>query len=282
MKGKRRWTRWRRAVQFVFALLFIAIPLLNSAGHHLAGGTLISFGIGEYQLLEPSAAASSVLAAQSLSFALLIGVLPLILLALFLGPVFCSWICPWGLISEGIDRAKQKLRRANWPDRSWSVSRRPRIAVFALLLGAGVLAGFPLAAFISGPRLITSLPIEMIFLRVVPTVTGTLLLALLLFEVLAPRRLWCRVVCPAGTAAALIRTPRTLGVRFDASSCLCPSSAPCHTLCSWGVDPRVKGTWDACTNCLRCVEICPSGSLAARLGMGRTQHGETARVAAQL
>ena len=35
-------------------------------------------------------------------------VAPLIL-ALVLGPVFCSWVCPWGFLSEGIDAVRQRL-----------------------------------------------------------------------------------------------------------------------------------------------------------------------------
>jgi ferredoxin-type protein NapH len=185
----------------------------------------------------------------------------MIAVAVALGPVTCSWFCPWGLVSEGIDRLR--ARGAPWPARGGRATRRLRVVALASLLGLSALAGTPLAALLAPPRLIAALPLEAWRGAVVPWLTGALLLALLALELVAPRRLVCRALCPAGAAAALLRRSFTWGPRFDAAACRCPDPAACRRVCAWGIDPRELAPRDGCTSCMACVERCPTGALAA-------------------
>lgn len=257
----RRWTRWRRLTQAGVALFYLALPWVNAAGFREVAGTLASLKVGPVDLTEPAAALAAALAGLTASWELVLGVAPVAALALVAGPVFCSWVCPWGLISEGVDRLRQQLWPRPWTDSPWVRVRRLRWVVVAGVLLAGMLLAVPLAAVISAPRLITALPLEVVWLRLLSPVTGGLLAALLLLELVGPRRLWCRALCPVGALANVLRTRRTLRVGWDATRCACARHPSCFLRCPWGVDPRQAGRYDGCSNCMVCVEGCPSGAL---------------------
>lgn len=262
----RAWGRRRRAVQIAAALFYLALPVAHLAGLRAVAGNLAALRIGPLDLIEPAAGLSGAISAGTITLGLALGLLPVVLLALTLGPVLCSWICPWGLVSELVDKLPWRARRHPWGRVAWRDLRWPRAVVLACLVMAGMVLASPLAATISAPRLVTNLPLELIYLRILSPVTGGLLLALLALELFGPRRIWCRALCPVGSTANYLRTPLTLAPRFDSTSCHCPGRPPCQTDCPWGIDPRVMKTYDGCTNCFACIETCPSGSLDSAFG----------------
>lgn len=247
--------------------------LLPFAGWERVAGTMISLRLGPMDLAEPASALSALLAGGTAALALAAGVLPVVLLAVLLGPVYCSWACPFGLLSEGIDRLRHRGRA--WPERSWERARHPRRLALLLLLGGSALLGAPLAAMLSPPRIVTALPLEAVAGRVLPLATGALLAAALLLELVGPRRATCRMLCPAGAVASRLRARLTWGPRLDEGLCRCPDVAICHQRCPWGIDPRRMAPGDGCASCMACVEHCPTGAL--RAGAGRATRSDARR-----
>jgi len=253
-----RYGAWRRAAQAAVALLYLGLPFL---GRPWLSGTLAALRLGPVDLVEPAGALSAALAGRHLALALALGAAPVVALALLLGPAFCGWACPFGLASELLDRLRH--RRARWPERAWEAARRPRLASLALLLGGSALLGAPLAAILSPPRVATALALEAHSSGLVPWLSAGLLGAFLLLDLLLPRRLLCRALCPAGGLAALLRAPFGWRPRFDPAACRCPGHPPCLAACAWGLDPRAGGmaARDGCASCLACVEHCPAAAL---------------------
>ncbi len=256
-----RWTRWRRTTQLVVALFYLILPFANARGIHDISGTLASLKVGRFDLVDPAAGFSAVLAGRHFPLKLFLGTVPVILLAFALGPVFCSWVCPWGLVSECVDSLKP---RQSWAPKPWLPLRRIRPLALAAWLIFGAIASIPLAAILSAPRLITTLAGEIVYLRLVSPVTGVLIAALLLLEVLGPRRIWCRAVCPVGALTNYFRCKATLRVVILHDRCSCSAVPHCFQQCRWGLDPRAIKPSDGCTTCMRCVETCPSASLTFR------------------
>ncbi len=252
---RRRFHRWRRATQAAALLLYLALPF---AGTTAVAGTLVALKLGPVDLLEPAAALSAALAARAAGWWLLLGAAPVALLAAALGPVYCSWVCPFGLLSEGLDRLRTLPR---WSGRPWVAVRRVRLASLATFFSLSLALGLPLAALLAPPRLATALPLEARAARGLPLVTAVLLAAVLAVELLGPRRIVCRALCPAGALANFLRAPSSLRPRLDEAACRCPDVAPCLQACPWGIDPREMHLHDGCTTCLACVDRCPSGAL---------------------
>ncbi len=255
----RPWTWARRGVQGAVAGFYLLLPLL---GLERVAGTLVSLRLGRLELSEPASALGVLLAARELPSLLVLGLLPVVLLALGAGSVYCGWLCPFGLVSEGLDRLRGRDRV--WPARTGAAARRPRAAVLLGMLGLSLLLAVPLSAVLSPPRLVTALPLEAWCGRVVPWVTSVLLLGFLVLELAGPRRVVCRVLCPAGTVAAWLRTRWTWRPRFQEARCCCPAEPECQRVCPWGLDPRTMGTFDGCTSCMTCIEGCPGAALSLR------------------
>jgi len=258
--GAGRWGRLRRTTQLAFAALYLALPLANARGLRAVSGNLASLRLGPIELAEPAAALTAALAAGAAAplARLALAAAPAALLALLLGPVFCSWICPFGLVSEGLDRL---LRRRSWTERAHERVRTPRLLALGALLLGSVALGVPLGALLQGPRAVTAVPQELFTVGATSSFSAGLLGALLLLDLVLPRRLFCRALCPAGALANFLRTRRTLRISSEPARCSCADRPSCQAACAWGVDPRRAGRFDGCTMCLACLDACPAGNL---------------------
>ncbi len=220
---------------------------------------------------DPLAAAEIVAASRAPTAQLLAALLPTLLLALLLGPVFCGWLCPLGLafdLLEWTRRAVLRLfgRRAPPvpvpPPRPWA-----RFAVLGFVLGAA-LAGRPLWQGVS--------PIVAIAHAMALGAGGAVALtgAVLLADLVRPR-LFCRALCPTGALLSLLGRVARLGVKIDPALAGRFRCARCSRACPMGI--RVlEAEVDAghgvvrdpsCIRCGACVDACPAGVLG--LGFDR-------------
>ena len=94
-------------------LIILINPFVNYYLHiNFIQGWYQSLGIGKLWFVSPLEGLESLLVARQLYMPSLIGMAIPVLLALFLGRVFCSWICPVTFLLEWVDRLRRRIERA--------------------------------------------------------------------------------------------------------------------------------------------------------------------------
>jgi len=234
--------------------------------------------IGGVSLTDPLAAAESVAAARSVAFVLFAGaVLPLLFTMIF-GRVFCSWICPMGLLTELSDRLRRLLRFLEIRPRDFRAARGVKFIVLAVGLLAAAVFRRPVLGYVYPPALIGRELHDYVFAFFdraeigrfglsaagLTWMTG-LLAAIVLIEVAVSRRWWCRYVCPGGALYAAIGWARPMRVRLTADRCT--GCAECNIACPMGLDPMHSRMGIDCDNCGACISSCGDGALAYGIEM---------------
>ena len=273
---------------------FSAIPYLNKAEITLVSGNFLAFNAAGVPLGDPLAALQVLVSTLSHTGPMLIGALLTLLLAVIMGPVFCSWLCPYGLLSEVVNGCgRNNVAAAGSKDREPGAAAPPaasnvpkqtrtgpssrpflsRLAVVGVgLLLVAFLVPFPLLNQLSMPGWYSrSLQHLALYHNVI--LGGVFFLAgMLLIERLAAKRLWCRYFCPQSVLISLagLILPFRFRILFKRTSCTCPASdRPCLRSCSLELDPRSGGSLSQraqCTNCGDCVDACRSRGRALHMG----------------
>lgn len=253
-------TRIRLAVLAGAFGLLLAIPLLT---FHLQitflQGWYQSLSVGGWWIVSPLEGLESILVSRSFYSPLIVGMLTPVLVALLLGRVFCSWICPIQLLSEAGERLTASLRGGkNLPARL-RLPRRILWFVLATELVLALVLGAPLFVFLSPPGLVGRELMMVVFFGTL-AVEGVLVLAVLALNLIS-RRSFCRYLCPLGGMLALIGSRRALRVKvsFDA----CSGCGRCDQACPLGLTvSQGEGESAYCWNCGACIDSCPSKALS--------------------
>ena len=201
-----------------------------------------------------------------------IGILAgLLLLTLVFGRVYCSVICPLGVMQDGISwihgRSK-KLRFSYSPEIKWL-----RYGVWVLYVAA-IIAGLQAAVALLAPY--------SAYGRMVSTLLGpfwtqsltALLIALVTFGVIAVLawkngRTWCNAICPVGTTLSLVSRFSLLRPVIDESKCKnCRKcERACKAACISIKDHKID--YSRCVDCFDCIDNCSFGALKYRFAYGK-------------
>ena len=202
-----------------------------------------------------------------------------LLLTAFCGRVYCSFLCPLGILQDlmGI------FRRRPYRYEAWK--RTVRTPAFFLMLGAA-LCGFLLPLTLLMPSSVFVLFVNNIFREIVQTVCGTVLaepvtvrpmpgamilswaLFLLLFVLVRRNgRTFCNTLCPLG--ALLGYCARRPYVRISIAPDSCVSCGACEKRCKGScIDAKNKTVHsDECVMCLNCLSVCPKNALKVDHGL---------------
>jgi ferredoxin-type protein NapH len=267
---------WRRLVQISVALTFILIPYLNRQGINTISGNFLAFNAAGLPLADPLAVAQVGLKSWYLSANLLIGAGLSLILALILGTVFCSWVCPFGLLSEWLHFLSRKVfpripGSLDHPNRGFHL----RLVLFGL--GLVILLFFTDDLFFNQ----LSLPgwysriFQLYFNQAQISWAAGFLVTVLLVEFATYHRLWCRYLCPQSlllTTARLLN-PWHLKIVYAREKCTCRQGKdPCRRSCHLGLNPKtLPHPHDLeCTNCGNCVVTCKNFGRALTFRFRRT------------
>ncbi|MFM2060025.1 MAG: hypothetical protein RLY71_4410 [Pseudomonadota bacterium] len=244
----------RRLVQLGIFGLFLLGPL---AGVWIVKGNLSgSLTLGTLPLTDPFVLAQVLVTRHWPELSALLGAaIVIIFYALVGGRVFCAWVCPVNVVTDG----------ASWLRRRFNLTggRAPRGELRRWLIGAVLLASA--ASGVTVWEWVNPVSLTQRALIFGGVLAWSATWAVFLFDLLVAPRGWCGHLCPVGASYALIGAKSLLRVSARHSS-RCNDCADCYAVCP---EPQVipialKAKGGAgpvildrdCTNCGRCIDVC--------------------------
>ncbi|ACX52984.1 iron-sulfur cluster-binding protein [Ammonifex degensii KC4] len=198
--------------------------------------------------------------------------LVVLLVSLLFKKGFCSWICPVGTISEGLDWLGVKLFRQKrpvmprWLDLPLRSLKYGLLAFFVLSIFS-LMSVEDIGVFLHSPYYcISDVKMLQFFLHLSPTASVTLLVLAVLSIIY--RHFWCHYLCPYGALLGIISIFSPLKITRNAD--LCSSCRTCDRVCpAYLKVSHSERLWSPeCNACLRCVESCPSRGALTIAGPG--------------
>ena len=226
-----------------------AIPILSSASLH----AICPFGgvVSVYQFI---AAGTYVHKIHSAAFVLMWIVFAL---TVFLGPVFCGWICPLGSIQEWFGKLGKKIfkRRFNRmiPYKVDRILRYLRYVMLGWVLYMTAVTGTLVFSDIDPYFALFN------FWRSEVAIGGVFILAVVLVLSLIVERPFCKYACPYGAVLGVFNLFRIFKIRRRPSTCI--DCKACDRSCPMNIPVSTSGAVrdHQCISCLKCTseQVCP-------------------------
>ena len=227
-------------------------------------------------------------------------IVALVLLTLVFGRIYCSVICPLGILQDVLARLRRKKNKYSYSKEvRWL--RYPMLVVMVVALIAGVGSLFQLfAPYSAFGRIATMLlqPLWMlgnnvlgvlaeradsyafytvdVWMKSLPVfVIALVTLVVLVVLVWRGGRTYCNTICPVGTALSLLSRFSLLKVRFNEDKCkncsMC--SRNCKAAC---IDFKTHSVdYSRCVVCGNCISQCKFGALAYKVAYKSNKSNET-------
>lgn len=218
------------------------------------------------------------------------GLAVIVVMTLIMGRVYCSAICPLGVLQDILIRVSRRFDRR----RRFKYSKPPRwlhysvlaVSVVLVLLGSSMFIGDLLEPFSNFGRMVNAfaLPVLILannaasdimarfgiyFLYNIPLHLegiGALLLGLLFFVTIAylsvaDGRLFCNTFCPTGAILSLLS--RVSLFKLVIVEDACDDCGACDKVCKAEcIDSATKQIdFDACVGCFNCLRSCPKDAI---------------------
>lgn len=271
---------YRRIIQLAVIFLFCLLPWLNLSGFHQLSGSLFAFDFFGIPFADPAAALQATTASlafnQSPGAKIIFGALLALLIAFFMGRIFCGWLCPYGFFSELGWYIRKKSENEQFTSKKSLRVFIYKILIFLIALLAIAFFAFPLLSLISFPGELSLLPMEILqecTFWAIAAACGLPVIALII-ELYLRRRFWCEYICPQSvmlglSAWGLPKQSPGLRIDFNARQCNCGKLSPCRQSCSLNLNPRQKNgpSRRDCIMCGECIQTCATHGQALKWSM---------------
>ena len=228
----------RRRLLQIIALIILLLPLWFT--DLIWYGTYISADLAGFALTDPLTTLEITLASRSIWLPLIISTIPLVLIALIFGRLFCSYICPLNFLLELMPVKKKKVLTT----RTLPIVSLGIVLILSLILSLPVFNAIsPIFALMR--MLLFGIGIEIILL-------GLIVIAAIIWG----QKIWCRTLCPLGAIYGLLGYRRRLVLNINENKCI--HCKKCEKVCTMGTAPGRENFEDAClcTNCGDCIDVC--------------------------
>lgn len=254
---KNRFLLARRCVQVTLMFLYV---MGNYYGWLLIQGNLsTSLILGQIPMSDPFAVLQIFVSGGIVAFNSVLGaILVSTVYGMFLGRVFCAWVCPMNIVTDTASFIRRNLG-FDAVERTVFIGRQFRFWLVALTLMMSVAFALPAFEYIS--------PISMLHRGIVfgMGMGWAAIVIIFFFDILVQKYGFCGHVCPLGGFFALITRFSLLAVKHDQQKCtLCMK---CKDICPekevLGIVGKQSGyvVMGECIRCGRCVEVCDDDAL---------------------
>ncbi len=226
-----------------------AIPILSSASLH----AVCPFGgvVSVYQFITSGTYVRKI---HSAAFILMWIVF---VLTVFLGPVFCGWVCPLGSIQEWFGKLGKKIfkRRFNRliPYKVDRVLRYLRYLMLGWVVYMTAVTGTLVFSNIDPYFALFN------FWTSEVAIGGVIILAVVLVLSLIVERPFCKYACPYGAVLGVFNLFRIFKIRRQRSTCI--DCKACDRTCPMNIPVSTGGAvrHHQCITCLKCTseQVCP-------------------------
>lgn len=229
------------------------------------------------------------------------GFLVILLFTILFGRVYCSSVCPLGLLQDIIIFLKRKFSKEKFIKQKFVFTKpltKTRLVFFLsafLLLPFGVLLGINLLdPYSNFGRIITNLirpitiglnnslvfiletfnnysvyPVEFKGVNYFSFLFSLFLFGLIIYLTLKNGRLYCNSVCPVGTLLGYVSKFSLYKIQIDEYTC--KSCGVCERVCKANCIDLEKNIVDEsrCINCFNCLKVCPSAGITYKFSYNK-------------
>jgi ferredoxin-type protein NapH len=189
--------------------------------------------------------------------------IPLLFVFLF-GRIYCSFICPWSMISNFSIWINEKFFK-RYPDLSSSISEK-YIPIwkkyYTLILGTLILFNPIIIQYILPPAIIQNGWSDFILFGNV-ALWLIIFFILLIFEIIKPT-FFCKMLCPTGIFLSIAGKFRVFQLGYIKKNKCDKDCVLCNEKCWLGIDPKINAKDSACDLCARCIKVCPTSRLTIK------------------
>ena len=276
-----KWLLLRRLSQLTVLGIFLVGPL---TGFWLVKGNLASsLTLDTLPLTDPYVLIQGLAAGHWPELTAVVGALIVAAVyALIGGRVYCSWVCPVNPVTDLAHWLRERLGL----QKGWQPKRQTRLWVLAMTIAVAALTGTIAFELVN--------PVSMVHRGIVFGVgfAWSVVLAVFLFDLFVSRHGWCGHLCPVGAFYGLLGAGSQLRVSaFQRAAC--DDCMECYAVCPEPhvITPALKGATEGrspvillrdCTNCGRCIDVCPEDVFRFALRGDRRETDPTVEPAAEV
>lgn len=166
-----------------------------------------------------------------------------VIVSIFLGRLYCGWVCPINTLMRGITWIKRKLSIKSFKIPRFLTKGWIRYLVLGLFIAMFIFV------MVTGKQL--------------PVLPGLLIVGVVL-TLFFPEELWHRYLCPYGTIFSFVSSKSKYSVNIDKDTCT--NCGICKRVCPAKAVENDSGnhiiTKNACLVCLDCVRKCKVNSIS--------------------
>ena len=214
-----------------------------------------------------------------------IGFFVVILLTLLFGRVYCSTICPLGILQDIISFVKNKFKKSySYFTNPFTKTRYFFFAISVVSLGSGTVIGLNLLdPYSNFGRIVNNIfrpititinnlvvllleamdfyilnPFELKSINVFSSVFSVVIFVLIFWLSVRHGRLYCNTICPVGTFLGLISKISFFKIGIIESNCI--KCGDCEIVCKSNcIDSESEIVdFSRCVGCFNCFDVCPS------------------------